>query len=171
MAGLGNKRSLTEVGDSTITREDSPAKRPKPSLPEQVPSDSSSLDLARREIGQGEAEPLSKIEHEDQNVADIVHTQSPNNSGWSHKFPNDSRCQKDPNFNKDIASFRSVGTFPSFPPSRFQGASPINFREPLKVGEFSLDHRRRFHNDVSAKKFYIHLDSKQPLKLDLRKGL
>ena len=93
--------------------------------------------------------------------------------GWTRAFPDDSRCQTDPNLDKEIPSFRSAGTFPSFPPSRFRstGLNPIHFRQPLKVGEFSVDDRRRFRNDASAKKYYVHLDSKQPPNLDLRKGV
>ena len=92
-------------------------------------------------------------------------------SGWTRSFPNDTRCQQDPNLNEEIPSFRSLGTFPSHPPTRFLGGAPVNFREPLKVGEFSIDPHRRFHNDASAKKYYVHLDSKRPLNMDLKKGV
>ena len=93
-------------------------------------------------------------------------------SGWSRLFPNDSRTSS-PNLNREISSFRSLGTIASFPPSRYQGGLPVTLREPLKVGEFSLDDQRKFHNDARAKKFFDDVANGVPdtrVEFDLRKG-
>ena len=90
--------------------------------------------------------------------------------GWVRSFPDDSRCQNDPDLNKEIGSFRSLGTFAAFPPTLFQSGAPVNFRQPLKVGEFSIDSDRRFHNDASAKKFYAFRGDPASVSFDLKKG-
>ena len=94
-------------------------------------------------------------------------------SGWNRTFTSDTRSLTAPDFNKEVISLRSLGTVTVFPPSRFQSGAPVNFREPLKVGEFSLDRERRFHNDSRSKKYYAFRDNEPPnrrLDLDLRKG-
>lgn len=118
--------------------------------------------------------PTAKIPRHDDPpdaASDDASRESPD-SGWSRAFPSDSRIAS-PNLNREIPSFRSLGTFACFPPSRYQSGPPTTFREPSNVGEFSLDDRRRFHNDASAKKFYYgvgKVDSGSRVEFDLRKG-
>jgi len=90
--------------------------------------------------------------------------------GWSPRITGDTRCQTDPNLDREIRTMKSLGTLPSFPPSRFQHPMPVLFKEPLKLGEFSIDSQRRFHNDASAKKYFAYKDDGSKVSMDLKLG-